>query len=163
MSMYDANNKCTECNEGVQKYREYLPGLTKTYFSCGHQSIGAVINETIGIRESIDTKLHQDISKDYEELASFSMTMSRFKTAKLADDEEGKIIFNGFKEKLFEFICVKSKACEKMKALDNNDLTTVFQWVSDILTSFLVGIPLPTVTIARIIVKRGIGNFCNCV
>ena len=160
--MYDKNNKCTICNEGVQKYKEYKPGITTTYFSCGHQVKGVVVNEAIGIIELINTKLNQDISKDYEELAFFNMTMSRMKTAKLSDDNEGKMLFEGFKEKLFDTICVKAKACKKIKTLDNSDLLSLVQWVSDIIASFSFGFPLPSVTVARIVVKRGICNFCNC-
>jgi len=163
MSMYDKNNKCPGCNEGVQKYKEYLPGLTIIYFSCGHKNkLTEIIEPTIAITDSISTKLNQDISKDYEELASFHMTMSPIKTAKLSDDEEGKMIFEGIKEKLFDIICVKANACEKIKTLDNSDLLSLVQWISDIIASISFGFPLPTAIIARIVVKRGICNFCNC-
>ena len=151
------NNICTTCQKGTQINKEFSPGLTITYFTCGHRQITAVVNETIEVTEQIN----QDISKDYEELGKTYIGGALYAKVE-TPQEKGKRNFDMLHDELFEIICVKHKACEKMDSLKGSDIAPVIDVIVGIISGVLGNPFIPCVTVARIITKKGIKKFCKC-
>ena len=77
-------------------------------------------------------------------------------------EDKGKKIFDGLHNELFEIICVKHKACEKLDGLSSSDTVVIIDALTGIISGVLGNPLIPCVTIARIIVKRGVKKFCKC-
>ena len=153
----DKNNICITCKEGTQINKEFSPGLTITYFTCGHRHIAVVVNETVGITEQIE----QDISKDYEELGTTYIGGALYAKVETPEDK-GKKIFELLHDELFEIICIKHKACEKIDSLGGSDMAPIIDTIVGIISGVLGNPLIPCVTVARIIAKRGVKKFCKC-
>lgn len=152
------SRKCLECGEGNQLNQELFPNLTITYFSCGHRSIEAVVNETINITE----KIGRDIHEDYAELGQIYLGGALF-AKKINFVEKGKIRFEENREKLYQFLCIENQICEKIKKIEKHDVLTLFSTVGGLLIGSTIMNPLiPVGVVTSIIIKIGIKKFCRC-
>ena len=154
----NSSRKCPTCGEGDQLNQELFPNLTIIYFSCGHRSIGVVINETI----NISVKIERDIQEDYAELGRVYLGDALY-AQKINFVEKGKTRFEENSEKLYQFLCIENQICEKIKKMEKHDVLTLFSTVGGLLIGSTIINPLiPVGVITAIIIKIGIKKFCKC-
>ncbi|MDH3855855.1 MAG: hypothetical protein OES27_07010 [Nitrosopumilus sp.] len=156
--MDEQGKKCPECGKGYSINKESFQNLTITYYGCGHRKIVSIVNQTVNISE----KIERDIREDYEELGKLYLG-GALSAATFDPIQRGKKRFEENREKLFKFLCIENKMCEKIKKLEKHDTLTLFSTIGGLLIGSTVINPLiPIAVVSAIIVKIGVRKFCKC-
>lgn len=72
----------------------------------------------------------------------------------------GKETFAGLRDALYTSICVKSTLCRTIDEPQYNDAVTLVATVADLISSSVIGLPVPAAILATLLVRMGIRTFC---
>lgn len=76
--------------------------------------------------------------------------------------ERGQQFITENQESLYQKICIEWNYCHKRNDPDFSDNVALATWIADLITSLLLHSPIVVTTVAVILVKKGLSNFCDC-
>lgn len=160
--------KCPSCGADFVNLKEE-GNLTKFYYQCRHKVGLVVANEVRQRTITFQVRKYTEQSLDdlYSELARLQdPTKLQVATAAVTDFvKDGKERFEHFREELYKKLCIEYELCSKLEQLEKLglvDKTERIYYIIVSLSALVIPWYIPVAMLAAIIVKDGLGKFCNC-
>lgn len=160
--------KCPTCGADFVNLKEEGK-LTTFFYQCQHK-VGLVVSNEIRqrtITSQVRLYAEKDLDDLYSELARLrDPTKLQVATAAVADFvNDGKERFEQFREELYKKLCIEYQLCSKLEQLEKLGLVDKTERIYYIIASLSVLVVpwyIPVAMLAAIVVKDGLGKFCNC-
>ena len=73
----------------------------------------------------------------------------------------GRRRFADLRMSLYRRICLEAQFCSKLDDPQINDAVTLVSTLADVIASSTIGVPVPAIVLASLIVRMGIRKFCS--